>query len=129
MRSKLSAAKISSYLKPESTLLRLARWALAVSAAAAPLYLVRWRIGPLPTTLLENLELITIALYAALLVRERRPLPFRTPFDIPIALFVLAAIIGIIVAPDHRGALGIFRAYIAEPIAIFYIAVALLQSE
>jgi len=110
-------------------LLRLARWGLAVSVAAAPLYLIRWHVGPLPTTVLENLELITIALFVAQLLRHHRPLPFRTPFDIPIALFVLAAIAGIFVAPDHRGALGIFRAYIVEPIAIYYVAGALLQTE
>ena len=110
-------------------LLRLARWALAVTAAAAPLYVIRWRAGPFPTTLLENLELITIALYIAVLVMHRKPLPFRTPLDIPLALFAVAALIGIAVAPDHRGALGIVRAYVLEPMAMFYVACALLQSE
>ena len=32
----------------------------------------------------------------------------------------------VIVPPDHRGALGIFRAYLVEPIAIFYVGVAIL---
>jgi len=99
-----------------------------VSAAAAPLYVIRWRAGPIPTTLLENLELITIALYLTVLATRRRPRPFRTPLDIPIALFVIAALIGIVVAPDHRGALGIVRAYVVEPVAMFYVAIALLQS-
>ena len=109
-------------------LLRLTRWALAASVAAAPLYVIRWHAGPIPTTLLENLELITIALYLALVFTRRGPLPFRTPLDIPIALFVVAALIGIAVAPDHRGALGIVRAYVLEPVAMYYIAIAILQS-
>jgi O-antigen ligase len=108
--------------------LRLARWALALTVAAAPLYVIRWRAGPVPTTLLENLELITIALYIAVVVTGRKPFPFRTPLDIPLALFVIAALIGIAVAPDHRGALGIVRAYVIEPVAMFYVAIALLQS-
>lgn len=97
-----------------------------VTAAAMPLYLVRWHIGPLPTTLLENLELLTVALYVLTLVRHHAPMPRRTSFDIPIALLLLAGVIGIFVAPDHRGALGIFRAYLVEPIAIYYVAVAIL---
>ena len=91
-----------------------------------PLYVVRWHFGPIPTTLLENLVLLTVGFYALTLVRHRQPLPRRTPLDIPIALFLLAGVIGVLVAPDHRGALGIFRAYLVEPIAIYYVAVAIL---
>lgn len=109
--------------------LRLTRWALAASAAAAPLYVVRWHAGPLPTTLLENLILITFLLYALQLVLHRKPLPARTPYDIPIAVMLVAGVIGIFVASDHRGALGIFRAYLIEPIVIFYIAVAVLETD
>jgi putative inorganic carbon (HCO3(-)) transporter len=123
---KLSAANISTDLNPEPTLLKLTRWALAVTAAAMPLYLVRWHIGPLPTTLLENLELLTVGLYVLTLIRHRAPMPRRTSLDIPIALFLLAGVIGIFVAPDHRGGLGIFRAYLLEPIAIYYVAVAII---
>lgn len=112
----------------DDTLLRLTRWALAITAAAMPLYVVRWHLGPLPTTLLENLELITVGLYVLTLVRHRAPLPRRTSLDIPIALFLLAGVIGILVAPDHRGALGIVRAYLIEPIALYYVAVAVLRN-
>ena len=91
-----------------------------------PLYVIRWRIGPIPTTLLENLILVTIALYFVTLVRERGPRPHRTWLDIPIALFLVAGLIGIFIAPDHRGALGIYRAYLLEPVAMFYIGIAIL---
>ena len=81
----------------------MARIALAATAAAAPLYVFRWHIGPLPTTLLETMIWITLALYVFTLWRRRGPLPGRTPFDIPIALFLVAGVIGVIVPPDHRG--------------------------
>jgi putative inorganic carbon (HCO3(-)) transporter len=93
-----------------------------------PLYVVRWHVGPLPTTLLENLILLTGALYVLTLLRHHEPLPRRTPYDIPILFFVIAGVIGIFVAPDHRTALGVFRAYLLEPIAIFYVATAVLRS-
>jgi len=101
---------------------------LAVTAACLPLYIVRWRVGPLPTTLLENLILLTIAAYAAVLWTEKRLPRARTPYDIPIALLLLAGVVGIFVAPDHVRALGIYRAYFLEAIAVFYIAVDLLRS-
>ena len=93
-----------------------------------PLYVVRWHAGPLPTTLLENLILITGALYLLTLWRHHELLPSRTPYDIPVLVFVVAGVIGIFVAPDHRAALGAFRAYLLEPIAIFYLATAVLRS-
>jgi O-antigen ligase len=106
--------------------LRLTRWALAVTAAAMPLYVVRWHIGPVPTTLLEVLILLTLAIYVVSLLLRQAPLPGLTRLEIPIALFLLAGVIGILVAPDHRGALGIFRAYLVEPIAMYFVAVAVL---
>jgi len=106
--------------------LRLTRWALAVTAAAMPLYVVRWHIGPVPTTLLEVLVLLTLAIYLVSVLLRQAPLPGFTRLEIPIALFLLAGVIGTLVAPDHRGALGIFRAYLVEPIAMYFVAVAVL---
>jgi putative inorganic carbon (hco3(-)) transporter len=93
-----------------------------------PLYVVRWHAGPLPTTLLENLVLLTVLLYLITLWRHHEPLPKRTSYDIPILVFLVAGAIGIFVAPDHRAALGVYRAFLLEPIAIFYVAVALVRS-
>jgi O-antigen ligase len=107
---------------------RAARWALSITTAAAPLYVVRFRYGPVPTTLLETLVLITAALYVVAALFARGPRPRRTPLDIPIAVFLVAGVIGIFVASDHRGALGIFRAYLVEPVLMYYIAVALLAA-
>jgi putative inorganic carbon (HCO3(-)) transporter len=110
----------------EAPLARYVRWALALTAASMPLYVVRWHIGPLPTTVLENLILLTVALYAIAVWRRAAPLPGRTPYEIPIGLLLIAGVIGVLVAPDHRGALGIFRAYLVEPVAIYYVATAVL---
>ncbi len=93
-----------------------------------PLYVLRWHVGPLPTTLLENLILLTIAIYGISLWRHREPLPRRSPYDIAILVFLLAGVIGIFVAQDHRAALGVFRAFLLEPIAIFYVGTAVIRS-
>ena len=102
-------------------------WSLAVTSSMLPLFIVRWHYGPLPTTLLETAILITVACYAATLWFERR-LPERTPYDFPIVLWLLAGILGVIAAPNHVKALGTYRAYFVEAVAIFYIAVDMLRS-
>lgn len=113
----------------EAWLLRWARWALYVTAAALPLYAVRWHYGPLPTTLLETLIIVTVALYAIARWRDGMRRPVSTVYDIPILLLLAAGVIAVLVAKDHRGALGLYRAYFIEPIALFYVAVDLLKRE
>jgi len=112
----------------ETPLIRYSRWALAVTVACMPLFVVRYRIGPIPTTLLENLVLITIALYALGRYQTREWDPARTSLEIPIALLLIAGIVGIAISPDHLGALGIYRAYFIEPVAVFYIAIDLVRT-
>ena len=106
---------------------RVALLSLSVTAACLPLYVVRWRYGPLPTTLLETLVGITVAAYLFTLWSERRLPRARTPFDIPIALILIAGLISVVDAPSQYVALGIYRAYFVEAIACYYIAVDLLQ--
>jgi O-antigen ligase len=101
---------------------------LAVTAGCLPLYVVRWKFGPVSTTLLELLVVATVALY---LLGRRREGAFRinrTPYDIPIVLLLLAGAIAVLVPPDRWHALGLYRAYFLEPIAMFYIAIDLLRS-
>lgn len=113
----------------EAPLFRYTRFALAVAVAGMWAYAFRFKVGPLPTTVLEILVLVTVALYLVHRYRVRDwTLPARTSLEIPTALFVLAAIIGIFVSTQHIGALGLFRAYFIEPLLIFYIALDLMRT-
>jgi O-antigen ligase len=111
----------------ETRLLTYSRVLLAVTAACLPLYAARWSYGPLPTTLLENLVLATIALYLVARWREGKLRFIRTPYDIGIAVLLLSGVISVLVARDHRAALGLYRAYFIEPVALFYVAADLLK--
>jgi putative inorganic carbon (hco3(-)) transporter len=92
--------------------------AFAVATCAlVPAYVVRWHIGPLPTTLLENAVLLTIVAFVVETVRDQSRLVWRVPVTIPAILFLVAGAVSIVVAPDHRAAFGLFRAYLIEPIA------------
>jgi O-antigen ligase len=112
---------------PANRFSRYATIALGLTAAGLPLYVVRWKFGPISTTLLEGLVVTTVALYL-LARREEGTLRFdRTPFDIPILLLLVAGAFAVTVPPDRWHALGLYRAYFVEPIAIFYVAVDLLR--
>ena len=113
----------------QTSLLRLDRWLLIVTIGALPLYVVRWHYGPLPTTLLETLIIVTVVLYVVARWRDGWRLPLRTPYDIPILALLLAGAIAVAVPVDHRAALGLYRAYFIEPVAIFYVATDLLRGE
>ncbi len=122
MAEKNQAAEV-----PEAQLIRFSRWALAVTVGCLPLYTVRFHIGPLPSTVLEVLVGITVVLWGAGRYQTREWHPARTPLEIPMALFLMAGVIGIAVSPDHVGALGIYRAYFIEPALLFYVALDLLR--
>jgi O-antigen ligase len=92
--------------------------AFAVATCAlAPAYVVRWHVGPLPTTVLENAILLTFAAFAFESIRDSVRPTWRTRVTIPAVLFLIAGAISVVVPPDHRAALGIYRAYLIEPVA------------
>lgn len=89
--------------------------------------MVRWHYGPLPTTLLETMILITAGLYVVGRWRQGQRRPVMTRYEIPIVVLLVAGAVSVFVAKDHRGALGLYRAYFVEPILIFYVAVDLIR--
>ena len=92
-----------------------------MTCALAPAYTVRWHIGPLPTTLLENAILVTVGVFLVETYRGPRRIEWRTPFTYAALLFLVAGAIDVITAPDRRAALGLYRAYLIEPIAFFLV--------
>jgi O-antigen ligase len=126
-KPKADQRDIADRVVPANRFFRYATIALGVTAAGLPLYVVRWKYGPISTTLLEGLVVATVVLYL-LWRREEGTLQFnRTPYDIPILLLLVAGACGVVVPPDRWHALGLYRAYFVEPIAIFYVAIDLLR--
>jgi putative inorganic carbon (HCO3(-)) transporter len=89
---------------------------------------VRWHLGPLPTTLLEDAILVTVAVFLIETYRGPRRLEWRTPFTYPALIFLLAGAIDVIAAPDRWAALGLYRAYLIEPIAFFFVVSTVARS-
>ncbi|HEY1456315.1 MAG TPA: O-antigen ligase family protein [Candidatus Dormibacteraeota bacterium] len=112
----------------EGLLVRWSRLSLAVTAGCLPLYVVRLSAGRVHSTLLEVLIVITIALWVAGRATAGGWRPDPTWLGIPIALLLLAGLVGIAVSPDRLGAIGIYRAYFIEPVLLFYAAVDLFRN-
>jgi O-antigen ligase len=95
-------------------------------AALLPTYLIRFHVGPVPMTVLEIVELAAIvALIAKFQVSSFRfQLGRNRLLAIGSALLIIATVIGIIVAPDTRAALGIAKAYFWEPMLLAWLLVA-----
>ncbi len=82
---------------------------------------MRWRYGFYPTTLLETAIVLTVVVFALETWRGHLALQWRTAFTIPALLFILAGAISVLVAPSRTAGLGLYRAYIIEPIAFAFV--------
>jgi len=104
-----------SQLYPISTVLAV------ITCALVPAYVIRWHVGPIPSTVLEASILLTVAAFAVETFRGRHPLEWRSPFTIPAAIFLVAGAISVLVSSEQLKGLGLYRAYLVEPIAFFFV--------
>ena len=102
-----------------------------------PLYVVRFNIGPLPTTLLEIFIVVSFAIWIVFrktsVIRKTHDTSFAKEatngplvkggkgglWFYPIIIWLLATLIAVLIAQDKWGALGYWRAFMLEPILIF----------
>src|SRR5712692_6423192 len=92
-------------------------------AETGPAYVVRWHYGFYPTTLLEHAIVATVVVFAVETWRAHGRLVWRTPWTVPALLFILAGAISVVTAPNKFAALGLFRAYLIEPIVFAVVLV------
>lgn len=93
--------------------------ALTLLVALSPAYLLRFTLG-VPSTVLEGMILILFGLWFVKgRARQARTQAIFGKFLTPTPLLIFASGIGVITAPDHVAALGIWKAYFIEPILVF----------
>lgn len=110
------------------------RFGFALLLALLPTYTIRFSlplpgVGALPSTLLEFLFFVVFLGWLLTDARRHAPLTRLRPWLRPIILFVTGSIIGILVAPDLRAALGLWRAYVLEPLLFFVMAADILRDQ
>lgn len=98
---------------------------IALICFLLPSYLIRFSIFGIPTTLLEVLIYLAaiVTLISKLKTKNLKSQLKTKKYYIPIALFIIAGLISIVISPDKKEALGLFKAYIFDPILFFIIVV------
>lgn len=109
-------------------------WLLTGLFTLLPLYLIRFQIGPLPTTVLEILIWITATVWVYKKIKNKdwkllENFPNKNIFLFSAGLFLLGATIGVFVSPNFRAALGEWKAFYVEPMLVFLIAVDNIKSK
>jgi len=104
-------------------------WAVAAIIVGMPLYLVRFKIGFIPMTFLESMILI---LFIVWLIKQIKDLRFkikRLRFKWLSLLWITVAAVAVIVSPNKRAALGIWKAYFIEPILFFIVFISTIKNK
>ncbi|HAZ28671.1 MAG TPA: hypothetical protein DCY48_02750 [Candidatus Magasanikbacteria bacterium] len=103
--------------------------ALVALFALLPFYLIRYALGPLPTTLLENMIWIILIIFAIQHRYDYQKITIglehikKNTLAIGIALFLLAATVSLLTAVNMRSAAGVWKAFFIEPFLIFLIII------
>jgi putative inorganic carbon (HCO3(-)) transporter len=109
--------------------MRWSRIGVFLTAAALPAYVLRGHLlGRLPFTGLEVVLGLTVLAFIVESALQRRMPRLDTPFSVIVAVLLLATVIGVVASPDRQEALGIAKAYIVEPMVLFFISVNVLRS-
>ncbi len=103
------------------------RIAIFMLVALLPTYLIRFSIGPIPTTALEIFFFILTIVWLTRQGFKNLPIKKIKRWWSPILLLLASATFGTIIAPDLFDALGIWKAYYIEPIIIGLILISTLK--
>lgn len=99
-----------------------------------PSYLIRFKIGPIPFTLLEGMILILFFCWLFKIFQSGGKLnfnifrpsinnPIPKIFRLPIILFLAATTISVFISNNQTAALGIWKAYFIEPLIFFIVLI------
>ncbi|HNW55854.1 MAG TPA: O-antigen ligase family protein [bacterium] len=110
--------------------------AVSLIAGLLPTYLLRFKVGPLPMTILEEIILLTTAVWLV----KAWPLPWRNlkikpknwrpyPFTVEIIVVLLVAYLAVWFGGSTNEAWGIWKAYFIEPILLFIVALNVLREK
>lgn len=105
-------------------------WAIFITLAALPAYLLRFNLGPIPMTSLEAMVVIVFAVWffqekpwRRLKKNDWQKRRQKYPYHLEIIVILIAAWTGLAVAGFDNAALGIFKAYFLEPIMLYIVII------
>jgi hypothetical protein len=119
------------------------KWGIYVLVFGLPSYLIRFNVGPLPMTVLEGMILIMFGVWVVKSFKHFNITTFKH-FSFKklkqwtgkwrgllgtIILFLLAGSMAVMVAPETRAALGLWKAYFIEPVLFFVVFISVIKKE
>lgn len=96
------------------------RIAIGMLLVLLPTYLLRFQVFSIPMTVLEVLMLVVFAIFAVRIARKEIPNP-AFPWRYLVLFFLLTGAVAVLISPDTRQALGLYKAYILEPALLFVV--------
>ena len=93
-----------------------------------PAYVLRFRLFGVPTTFLEGMILVLFFVTVFRAVVERRVLRISRFWPLALA-FLFIGILGVVVSPVTLAALGLYKAYIIDPILFYFVLVNTFEKE
>ena len=109
-------------------------WALVLAIIFSPAYLIRFELFGVPMTVLEIMVLV---LFLVWLIKTfmapgswaDRCRSIQWPWKWLTLIFVLVGIVAVLISPDIRQALGLWKAYILEPVLFFMVFVNVVKTK
>ncbi|MFH1235348.1 MAG: O-antigen ligase family protein [Parcubacteria group bacterium] len=98
-------------------------WAIGLTLFLLPAYQLRFSIGLLPMTFLEIMLIGVIGVWVVRSLLNQTLQKAWFPWKWLTIAFILAGALAVVVSPDLRGGLGLWKAYMLEPILFFYVFV------
>lgn len=110
-------------------------WAIVLAIIFSPAYLIRFELLGIPMTILEVMVVVIFLVWlvktfvqgqGTLFTRCRR---IWWPWKWLTLMFVLVGIVAVLISPDTRQALGLWKAYILEPVIFFIVFVNVIKTK
>jgi putative inorganic carbon (HCO3(-)) transporter len=108
-------------------------WAIVLCIVFLPTYLLRFQIWFMPMTILEVMVLVIFVVWVVKIIQKSKIKDqnegFWWPWKWLTLLFILVGIVAVLISPDTRQALGLWKAYILEPVMFFIVFVNVIKTK
>lgn len=105
------------------------RVAVYLILASLPLYLVRFKFGPIPTTLLELMIYTAAIIWLVQIVLKQARINWRAIryYLVPLIFLAIGLVLGTYISTDRSISLGIVKGWFVDPLLLFALMVSTLE--
>lgn len=105
------------------------KWGIFLILGLLPTYLIRFKIGPIPFTLLEAMVLTLFSTWLIKQLKNKQPLIKSSRLIGPAIFLLIAATLSALISPNIISALGIWKAYFIEPVLFWLVFISIIKTK